>query len=89
MIKPSEAYKQSTVSKKEVMDRFEIENPEIIDSIEKAIDEGINKGKVYTYFNSIGYSSDKVKEITDYLHFLGYDAENNLQRESIWINWSQ
>jgi len=89
MITPKEAYDQSTVSKKEVMDRFEIENPEIIEKIEIAIDEGINSGKIYTYFDSIGYSSDKVKEITDYLHFLGYDAEHNLQRESIWINWSQ
>ena len=89
MITPKEAYEQATVSKKEVMDRFEIENPEIIEKIEIAIDEGINSGKIYTYFDSIGYSSDKVKEITDYLHFLGYDAEHNLQRESIWINWSQ
>ena len=89
MITPKEAYDQSTVSKKEVMDRFEIENPEIMEKIAQAIDEGINKGKVYTHFDSINYNSAKVKEITDYLHFLGYDAENNLQRESIWINWSQ
>ena len=89
MITPKEAYEQSTVSKKEVMDRFEIENPEIMEKIAQAIDEGINGGKVYTYFDSIGYSSDKVKEITDYLHFLGYDAEHNMQRDAIWINWSQ
>ena len=89
MITPKAAYEQSTVSKKEVMDRFEIANPEIMEKIAQAIDEGINRGKIYTYFDSIGYSSDKVKEITDYLHFLGYDAEHNLQRVSIWINWSQ
>ena len=89
MITPKEAYEQSTVSKKEVMDRFEIENPEIMERIAQAIDEGINNGKVYTHFDSINYSSDKVKEITDYLHFLGYDAQHDFQRESIWINWSQ
>jgi len=89
MITPKEAYEQSNVSKKEIMDRFENDNPEIIDNIEKSIDEGINNGKNYTRFDSIGYSSDKVKEITDYLHFLGYNAEHDFPRDAIWINWSQ
>jgi len=88
MITPKEAYEQSSVSKKEIMDKFEKDNPEVIVEIERIIYECIGNGKIYAHFATGDMSAISIKAIIDYLLFCGYDAEWDVQKKSIWINWT-
>jgi len=88
MITPKEAYEQSMISRKEIMGRFENDNPAIIEILEQAIDLGVADGHKYIEFKLPKKYENKDTDIRAYLQFLGYTVLSNLSANSFTISWS-
>jgi len=89
MITPKEAYEQSMISRKEIMDRFENDNPVIIEILEQAIDLGVANGHKYVEFKTPQEYADIETDIRAYLQFLGYTTLSNLAERTFTISWNK